>query len=76
MEELERPCCIRGHQVYQEVLIWTAVLSSLFVWALFLALVCSSLRNWLEKLLAKESTVTKGRAKFTKAKVLGLIIFL
>ena len=45
MEEFERPCCIRGYHVYQEV--WTAVVGEelLLVRATFLALVRGSLRD-------------------------------
>ena len=44
-EEFERPCCIRGYHVYQEV--WTAAVGEelLLVRATFLALVCGSLRD-------------------------------
>ena len=44
MEEFERPCCIRGYHIYQEV--WTAGV----------ALVSNSLR---EQSVAMESTATR-----------------
>ena len=52
MEEFERPCCIRGYHIYQEV--WTAGVSCSCLWW------PSRPQYWLEQSVAMELTAARG----------------
>ena len=65
MEEFERPCCIRGYHIYQEV--WTAAVGEELVcerkphnshrrYAVAVKRIGTSCEFWLEQSLAMEST--------------------